>query len=84
MRRAGWNSVTSITDLPNLNHISTPPQRQNNVGFAATTGTNSLPFFAGGRTNPGTGIKGDWSGTVFQAIYETTCGMDETQSKFEC
>ncbi len=30
----------------------------------------------GGRTNPQTGIRGDWSGTVFQAIYNA-CGQHE-------
>ena len=30
----------------------------------------------GGRTNPQTGIRGDWSGTVFQAIY-LACGQHE-------
>jgi hypothetical protein len=30
----------------------------------------------GGRTNPQTGIRGDWSGTVFQAIYHA-CGQHE-------
>jgi hypothetical protein len=29
----------------------------------------------GGRTNPNTGIRGDWSGTVFQPIF--TCFGDE-------
>jgi hypothetical protein len=31
----------------------------------------------GGKTNPDTGIQGDWTGTVFQPIYQTACGMDE-------
>ena len=31
----------------------------------------------GGRTNPATGVRGDWSGTVFQPIYEIACGMNE-------
>jgi len=31
----------------------------------------------GGRTNPTTGIRGDWTGTVFQPIYEIACGMNE-------
>lgn len=30
----------------------------------------------GGRTNPTTAIKGDWTGTVFQPIYEA-CGLNE-------
>ena len=30
----------------------------------------------GGRTNPNTGIRGDWTGTVFQPIYYA-CGCDE-------
>lgn len=34
----------------------------------------------GGRANPTTGIKGDWSGTVFQPIYKTACGMDEERA----
>ena len=34
----------------------------------------------GGRTNPATGIKGDWTGTVFQPIYEIACGMDEERA----
>jgi hypothetical protein len=28
----------------------------------------------GGKTNPDTGIRGDWTGTVFQPIYERACG----------
>src|SRR6266404_3092898 len=30
----------------------------------------------GGKPNPGTGVRGDWSGTVFYAIYEA-CGFNE-------
>jgi hypothetical protein len=30
----------------------------------------------GGRTNPNTGIRGDWSGTVFHPIFEA-CGFNE-------
>ena len=30
----------------------------------------------GGSTNPNTGIRGDWSGTVFQPIYDA-CGSNE-------
>jgi len=30
----------------------------------------------GGRTNPNTGIRGDWRGTVFQPIYDA-CGCNE-------
>ncbi len=30
----------------------------------------------GGSTNPNTGIRGDWSGTVFQPIYDS-CGSNE-------
>src|SRR5271157_2844182 len=30
----------------------------------------------GGRTNPNTGIRGDWSGTVFHPIFEA-CGRNE-------
>ena len=30
----------------------------------------------GGRTNPNTGIRGDWSRTVFQPIYDS-CGFNE-------
>jgi hypothetical protein len=30
----------------------------------------------GGRTNPNTGVRGDWSGTVFDAIFEA-CGRSE-------
>lgn len=33
----------------------------------------------GGRPNPDTGIKGDWSGTVFDAIYQA-CGQSEQQA----
>src|SRR3984885_10857204 len=31
----------------------------------------------GGRANPATGVRGDWTGTVFQPIYEIACGMNE-------
>ena len=31
----------------------------------------------GGRPNPATGVRGDWTGTVFQPIYEIACGMNE-------
>ncbi len=31
----------------------------------------------GGKVNPTTGIRGDWSGTVFQPIFDA-CGHDET------
>jgi hypothetical protein len=34
----------------------------------------------GGRTNPATGVKGDWTGTVFQPIYKVACGMDEERA----
>jgi hypothetical protein len=34
----------------------------------------------GGKTNPGTGIRGDWTGTVFQPIYETACGTEENRA----
>ena len=34
----------------------------------------------GGKTNPATGVKGDWTGTVFQPIYEVACGMDEERA----
>jgi hypothetical protein len=30
----------------------------------------------GGKVNPNTGIRGDWSGTAFQPIYEA-CGLNE-------
>jgi hypothetical protein len=30
----------------------------------------------GGKTNPDTGIRGDWSGTAFQAIF-IACGLNE-------
>lgn len=30
----------------------------------------------GGKTNPTTGVRGDWSGTAFQAIY-VACGLNE-------
>ena len=30
----------------------------------------------GGKVNPDTGIRGDWSGTAFQPIYEA-CGLNE-------
>ncbi len=33
----------------------------------------------GGRTNPATGIKGDWRHTVFQPIY-VACGMNEDRA----
>ena len=33
----------------------------------------------GGRTNPETGIKGDWTGTVFQPIFEV-CGCSEERA----
>jgi hypothetical protein len=34
----------------------------------------------GGRTNPMTGIHGDWTGTVFDPIYSIACGQSETQA----
>ncbi len=34
----------------------------------------------GGRTNPNTGVRGDWSGTVFDPIYTTACGYSEMQA----
>ena len=34
----------------------------------------------GGKTNPDTGVRGDWTGTVFQPIDETACGMDENRA----
>ena len=33
----------------------------------------------GGRANPNTGVKGDWSGTVFDAVYQA-CGQSEQQA----
>jgi hypothetical protein len=30
----------------------------------------------GGKTNPNTGVRGDWSGTVFHAIF-VACGLNE-------
>lgn len=33
----------------------------------------------GGRTNPSTGIRGDWSNGPFQAIY-VACGLDEERA----
>jgi hypothetical protein len=36
-----------------------------------------MSLHEGGRTNPATGVRGDWSGTVFQPIYEIACGMNE-------
>jgi hypothetical protein len=37
--------------------------------------TNTL--IEGGRANPATGLRGDWTRTVFQPIYEIACGMNE-------
>jgi hypothetical protein len=34
----------------------------------------------GGRTNPATGVQGDWTGTVFDPIYSIACNLSETQS----
>jgi hypothetical protein len=34
----------------------------------------------GGKANPTTGVKGDWSGTVFEPIYTTACGYSEEQA----
>jgi hypothetical protein len=34
---------------------------------------------AGGQLNPNTGVRGDWSGTVFEPIY-VACGFSEEQA----
>jgi hypothetical protein len=51
-----------------LDHLVTSPD----PNWGSITNTS----IEGGKVNPVTGIRGDWSGTVFHAIYEA-CGLNE-------
>lgn len=44
-----------------------------------TWGSITNTSLEGGKANPSTGVRGDWSGTPFHAIYEA-CGHDEEAS----
>ena len=34
----------------------------------------------GGKENPTTGVRGDWTNTVFEPIYRDACGLDEDRA----
>ena len=51
-----------------LDHLVTSPD----PNWGSITNTS----IEGGRLNPVTGIRGDWSGIVFQAIFEA-CNLNE-------
>jgi hypothetical protein len=46
------------------------------VDFDSNSCSITNTSIEGGKANPTTGIRGDWSGTVFHAIFET-CGRNE-------
>jgi hypothetical protein len=58
-----WEGMLTRTGLL----VATP-----NPNWGSITNTS----IEGGKTNPGTGIRGDWSGTVFHAIF-VACGFNE-------
>jgi len=45
----------------------------------ASWGSITNASIEGGKASPDTGIRGDWSGTVFQPIYEA-CGLNEERA----
>ena len=70
-----WHSMT----LPQRTEIKTEINRRLDLLIASPDpnwGSITNTSIEGGRTNPNTGIRGDWSGTVFQPIYDA-CGSNE-------
>ena len=70
-----WLSIT----LPQRNAIEVEINRRLDALIASPDpnwGSITNTSIEGGRTNPTTGIRGDWSGTVFHAIFES-CGQNE-------
>jgi len=70
-----WLSIT----LPQRNAIEVEINRRLDALIASPDpnwGSITNTSIEGGRTNPTTGIRGDWSGTVFHAIFEA-CGQNE-------
>lgn len=57
-----------------LDHLISSPD----PNWGSTTNTS----IEGGKTNPNTGERGDWSGTVFQSIFEACGRNDEVAGMF--
>ena len=75
-----WLSMT----LPQRTAIEAEIHRRLNALIASPNpnwGSITNTSIEGGKTNPNTGIRGDWSGTVFQPIF-TSCGDEELAGMF--
>ena len=73
-----WHSIT----LPERAAIETEINRRLDQLISSPDpnwGSITNTSIEGGRTNPQTGIKGDWSGTAFDAIF-VACGQSEERA----
>jgi len=64
---ADWAAIEAEINA-RLDHLVTSPD--------SNSGSITNTSIEGGKLNPVTGIRGDWSGTVFDAIFEA-CNLNE-------